>query len=137
MTTICFFFLSLIVAFDKSSSDDVIQGFWEVTELKIGGKQFPIDQSPNKTRYIFAGNKLIRTTADDIEDILAFRLESSQNPKQIELKSSDGTVLKGIYRMQNQKLTFFLGESRPRSFESEVESSLFVVLKRLPVPEKK
>lgn len=137
----CGFLLFVLVAFGRNANalnNEALQGVWEMTELVSSGEAFPVGQSPEKTRFVFADNKLVRAKDEFIEDIQAFRINSTANPKQIELTSSNGPVFSGIFKLENDKLTLCFGRNRPRTFESNATSqTMLIVLTRVSGLERK
>lgn len=136
LTIPCFLLLFLVDGFQAESQ--LIRGVWEVQQMTINGKEIPIDQSPKKVLYIFVGNKFVRSYGDLIEDIIVFKIDSSERVHKIDFHMNDGTFCKGIFQISGSKLSIcwsFDKRERPTTFQAAEKSGrISVVAKRFPSP---
>lgn len=97
---------------DAAKADlDRLQGSWSCTHIEIGGKLVPPETYASNKNGLAA--PIIRGDAwmearreDDLKPYYTIKLNSSADPKQVELVHADGEVLDGIYKVEGDTLTF-------------------------------
>jgi uncharacterized protein (TIGR03067 family) len=119
-----------------------LQGVWHAVSAKMDGRDVS-DEMPRLT-FVFRKEKFSASGAYLGQSAAAngvYRVDLSRSPKQITLTVQDrevkGTVLRGVYKVDNDVLTLCLPSTEagevPTSFPKEVGEGLaLIVLKREP-----
>lgn len=125
--------LILVAAGDDANKTDqaAMQGSWGCDKFVRDGMTFPDDDA----------QALFRTVKDDTFTVQRFRkkassgkfkLDATKSPKQIDfILDPKGAVLKGIYKIENGKLTLCYGGpkgERPEKFESKEMSGVVLAV---------
>jgi uncharacterized protein (TIGR03067 family) len=115
------------------TDQEQMQGTWRLVSGRRNGKSFP-EETVKTIRLVFAGDQLT-TKVGDRGTKFAFMLDPEQEPKAIDL-DMDGSVGKGIYQLDEDKLRIVHGEvgtPRPKDFSAQEGSGLVMLtLQREP-----
>ena len=116
----------LLASHSISADKDALQGTWVVNSLEIAGKN--IDKNKGRI-YTFAGDRAT-TNIKGEEESATYRTHDSESPKQIVISNERGTIVRAIYKIENDTLTLCVGEGgrAPKTFESKHHFKM--VLKR-------
>jgi uncharacterized protein (TIGR03067 family) len=108
-----------------------LQGNWKIVELE-GDGQRATDREMKHMRWSFKENQIQATNlGEDLETWATFTLDSSADPKQIDLTiqhgPDKGKILQGIFKLAKNRLTVCTGEipaaRRPTEFSTSEGSS--------------
>ena len=115
-----------------------LEGTWKFVSLKTDGQEAP-KEVIEKWRWVLRGKEI--TCGDPVhnETKSSFRINPTKTPKTIDITGMDekgkGKSLRGIYRLEGQRLTVCLperkqaeeGRKRPEDFDGGQGMSLFVL----------
>jgi uncharacterized protein (TIGR03067 family) len=133
-------FLSLLLAADErkrdaseSKDEDRIQGTWKVVEVEEKGRQrFAEDIKDSK--LIVKGDQMDFVRGAETVRV-SFRLDPASNPKAIDLEEAKRGTLRGIYLLEDDKLTMCIsfalgaeGKKRPSQFKATRENRLTLMV---------
>ena len=124
MTSLVLTVLALVPLSNPAEVKTELEGTWAVKSLLFRGAESK-DARDRKAEWVFKGDKtMVRFEGkDDSEGWQTFRLDSTKDPKEIDLQGPGGTA-KGIYRVEGDTLTIclplpFVTKERPTKFESD------------------
>jgi uncharacterized protein (TIGR03067 family) len=131
-----------LLAWQGSDLDDLIrkdkermQGSWRVIAAESKGEK--VEAINLKGLLLtFEGDDIQVKENKEVQKRYAFKLRPDKKPKQIDFTYTAGPrrgkTDRGIYQFQGERLTFCIQEdeelARPREFETELKSSLFLVV---------
>ncbi len=96
-----------------------LQGIWKVVYIEMEGER--LEERVPGAMMIFDGNKLIVRKPQEKDDEALFKLDLSQSPKTIDLKTKDRMML-GIYQIEGDQLIMAMGRDvRPVNFDEKSE----------------
>ncbi len=112
---------------------DDLTGSWAVVAMEQQGKKASVKQVPFK-QLTFSKGKVVwlvltQKGLDEIDG--PFRVNSSKNPKEIDLADPEdpGNFIRAIYELQADGLVLCIGDPRPRDMSGR-GGSLLIFLKR-------
>ena len=121
---------------DKKDKDK-LQGNWNAISSESGGKEKP--EAKGNT-LAFKGDEFSVTRGGEVFLKGTFKVDSSKNPKTIDMKikeghPNEGETAKGIYKLEGDELTWCVAEpgsgNRPMAFATkEGTKTMLVKLKR-------
>lgn len=121
-----------LVGEEKTDSDQAkMQGKWAVKSAISEGKEQP---EATDVKFEIKGDKMIIRPKDKPEQQTTFKLDSSKNPKQIDVTFMAGqaAVALGIYEISKDGLRLTLAkpgiEKRPTEFKSESKEVIVIHL---------
>jgi uncharacterized protein (TIGR03067 family) len=135
----CFLCLSTTVARDTQDDLKLLQGEWRVVAMENDGVRSSRKEITG-VRWEFRGTTLqVAEPDEELHPWASVRLDSTKNPKQMELIPSlgphKGTSVPGIFKIEHDRLYVCSGEKptdeRPTEFSAAAESSrCLIVLER-------
>src|SRR5436309_2506292 len=101
-------------AADEPSDTDRLQGAWEIKSIKINGQDLPLELVREKLirdlRLTFMFGNLVLEIGEGAEKVEApYTLDTSADPKQIDLTLSEGKMRQGIYQFDGERLDLSFG----------------------------
>lgn len=130
-----------VVAADKGTDLDKLQGKWEVVELVEDGKVVPrgaIEEwLPSGGKFEIEENAVVFVSPHDgKKHVRLFALDQTQNPKGIELQTKSRTDAVGIYRIDGDQVVLCLIDptdgDRPQEFKSRASSNRILMTLQRP-----
>jgi uncharacterized protein (TIGR03067 family) len=124
--------LVLATGFARADDQEKLQGVWKVEKGVEEGDDMSAEEA-SKMSLEFKENKVIPRRGNRTEKEAEFTLDTSKNPKTIDIKTPEGMTVLGIYEFDGDKLKFCFikGGERPMKFESPAGSSIrYFVLKK-------
>jgi uncharacterized protein (TIGR03067 family) len=113
-----------------------LEGKWEPVSQTVDGKESDEDELKNRFA-VFKGGKLAFLFKGKERGTAAVKLDPGKSPKQIDITYEDGpakgTTLKGIYKVEGDKLTICFGgfgKSRPAEFASKPGSGTILIVQK-------
>ena len=112
-----------------------LQGTWKVLKMLNEGKPAPAEMIA-KTEVVLSGHKAIVKTGERDETAI-ITVDPTKKPAAIDIRQEkEKGVLKGIYKLEKNRLTVCFAEKpdapRPKEFTSTEESgTVLIVLERL------
>jgi uncharacterized protein (TIGR03067 family) len=111
---------------DRPADDRAaLRGTWETSitvTRTVRGKLLPPEEQ--KFQWVITADKIVSTTDGRfVQEEWSFRLDPASNPKAIDLTSRRDGVFPGIYRLDGDRLTVYLGVEgkRPTAFPDKTE----------------
>jgi uncharacterized protein (TIGR03067 family) len=110
------------------------QGTWKVVKADFGGKA-PFGSNLPELRFTFNSDKVTVKEGKRDAEKGSFSLNAKKNPGQLDLVSSKGTKIQGIYKFEldgtlNLCLVNDKG-SRPKSFDTKNTKAGLIVLEKV------
>lgn len=109
---------------------DGLQGTWTVLTITSDGKKMDVEKLVG-SRIIFEGDKV---TGKNIRlgkgNETAYKIDPTVNPKTIDFVHEDGTVIPGIYLLNENKLKICNNppkSGRPKDFESKANTGTILI----------
>ncbi|HVL15772.1 MAG TPA: TIGR03067 domain-containing protein [Gemmata sp.] len=123
---------------DKKEPDknlEPFQGTWKVVRAEFEGKE-PKDKAPGEVRFTFKGDRLIVREGLKGDDDGKFAVNTKRKPTEIDLISSKGERIPGIYKFEDDgKLTLSFAKGkvavRPKTFDTKKTMAGLLVLEKL------
>src|SRR5262249_39110051 len=100
-----------------------LQGTWIVVSAEEDGKS---DDSLRGIKFTFTGDKVTLERKGKKSDAVAFKLNPTTNPKQIDFEEREPPTL-GIYEVKGDEMRLCYGRERPTGFKS---AAALLALKR-------
>jgi uncharacterized protein (TIGR03067 family) len=99
---------------------DALQGKWQMTSRIQDGVPSEADLVKNRT-VTFEGDKYIVRDGDNVIGELTYKVDPAKKPAWFEVTPDGGETVKGIIKLEGDKLTFCVGGdgTRPSEFKSE------------------
>jgi RNA polymerase sigma factor (sigma-70 family) len=124
------------VAGEGRTDKDKLQGTWILVEVTDAGKVISAEDIKAKNfEMVITGDKLTLPIRDDAKQV-AYKLDPSKKPKEIDLSIEEGQTAKGIYSLEGSKLKLCVeraGGERPTEFAAPKDSDrVLMVLKKKP-----
>lgn len=124
--------LSSIAGSDDAKDGDTIQGIWLPSSAELGEKKFP-DEVRKSIKLVVEGDKYTVTVGDKV-DKGTVKLDPKAKPKELDITGTEGPnkgkTIRAIYEREDDTLRVcydLSGKSRPKEFETEAGTQLFLV----------
>jgi uncharacterized protein (TIGR03067 family) len=124
---------------DAKTEIDKFQGTWAVVSYEENGQKLP-EEEVKKVRFVFDQDRYEVKRGDDVEEVGTIKLDTSKNPKRIDLKIQkapigEGETQLGVYQLDGDSLKICVSvppgsKDRPSAFEKAGTNELLIVLKR-------
>ena len=127
---VCFLIISgSACAADDKQDLEKMKGTWSAEKMVAGGMELPAEFL-KEMKFVIDGNKIYEKEKKEMAGTI--KLDSSKTPKVMDVETSDGKKLLGIYEQDGNTLKMCFGEKdRPKEFKSEQGSeTILFVLKR-------
>ena len=123
----------------KRATASELEGAWAGQSMEVSGVEQPAETAA-LMHWTFKGDRLIMRgnsrTDPSRESDLAYKIDSTTSPKQLEFTDPNGTLVPGIYELKGDVLTVCMRRGagdRPTSFKTDASERLIkIVLKRAP-----
>jgi uncharacterized protein (TIGR03067 family) len=110
------------------------QGSWKVVKADFGGKA-PVGSNRPEMRFTFNGDKVSVKEGKADAETGSYSVNIEKNPPELDLVSSRGTKILGIYSFEKDgklRLCFVSdGGTRPKSFDTTNTMSGLIVLEKV------
>jgi uncharacterized protein (TIGR03067 family) len=111
----------------QSMDLELMQGTWRAVRIETGGRPVP-NELARSVRYTFEGDRVRLAEGDQPAGKGVIALDPVADPKAFDFSATDGpqagTVARGIYRIEDDRLTMCLGRERPAGFTGAGEAAL-------------
>jgi len=117
----------------ESKDEDRIQGTWRVVEVEEKGRQRSSEDIKD-SKLIVKGDQMDFVRGAETVRV-SYRLDPASEPKAIDLEEAKQGTLRGIYLLEEEKLTICIsfafgaeGKKRPSQFKATRENRLTVMV---------
>lgn len=122
----------VLAADDTRTDSEKIQGMWILHSSQTGGETTLAESlRARDVRMIFDGDQLSAKDGDRTVPLGSFALDAAKAPRTYDRVYSDGSKRKGIYRIEDNKLTICiaaLGKERPAAFATKPGDGLTLLV---------